>query len=81
MCPSCFDDTGDVLSMEAGGVGNGVPPLDGPGGDVDFLLLAVGLLTVGQAEDDVLVGDSFKPHEARTLFSTLTVSSRNINES
>lgn len=61
--------------MDAGGVGNGVPALDGPGGEVDFLLL-----TFGQAEDDD-VGDSFKPHEARTRFSTFTVSSRNISES
>lgn len=73
-----FADNGDVDSMEAGGVG--IDPVsdglvDAPGvGDL------VGLASVFWPADDDEGDDSFCPHEARTLFSTLTVSSRNIRD-
>lgn len=69
---------GDEDSLEGGGVG-----IDA---DSDRLLdvLGVGdcvvLAVVFEDPGVDAVDDSFCPHEARTRFSTLTVSSRNIND-
>lgn len=67
--------------MDAGGVGIDVGSAallnDDPGG-----VMASVLLPVAHADEaGAVVGESSSPHEARTLFSTLTVSSRNISES
>lgn len=73
-----FNAIGDVDSMEAGGVGIDAAS-DWLGLDVvDFVGFVVVLEDpdADADEDD----DSLCPHEARTLFSTLTVSSRNIND-
>lgn len=76
-------DIGDVDAVEAGGVGiddglrffvNVAEPLDLPA-----LAGAAFEEVLEEEEDDDDV--SFSPQEARTLFSTLTVSSRNINDS
>lgn len=73
-----FIDVGEVDSMEAGGVG-----IDA---DSDVLLDVLGVgdfagLAVDFEDPGVdVVDDSVCPHEARTLFSTLTVSSRNIKD-
>lgn len=70
-------DIGDVDAVEAGGVGND----DGLRffvGAAEFDLLPLAGADCVEVEED---GDvSFNPQEARTLFSTLTVSSRNIND-
>lgn len=74
-------DIGDVDTTEAGGVGidDGLRFFVDAAETLDLPALA------GAACGEVLEGDdgdvSFNPQEARTLFSTLTVSSRNINDS
>lgn len=73
-------DIGDVDAIEAGGVGidDGLRFLADVAEPLDLPALP------GAACEEVLEeeeGDvSFSPQEARTLFSTLTVSSRNIND-
>lgn len=79
-------DVGDVDAMEQGGVGidDGlrflVVDVAEPFDDRPALVGAgcvEGLEEEEEDDDEV----SFSPHEARTLFSTLTVSSRNIKDS
>lgn len=74
-------DIGDVDSMEAGGVGidNDSDRLVDAAGMIDLEGLGATLLLWPEAVD--AIDESFWPHEARTLFSTLTVSSRNIKDS
>lgn len=75
-------DFGDVDETDSGGVGidTGSAPLDDPAGLTDFVLLRGTIWEVSE-EVDAADEESLKPHEARTLFSTLTVSSLNINDS
>lgn len=87
LVPVDLVDIGDVDAVEAGGVGiddelrffvDVVEALDLPalaGAACEGLLLL--LEEEEEEEEDV----SFSPQDARTRFSTLTVSSRNINDS
>lgn len=76
-------DFGDVDSMDAGGVGIDADSdlRDDAAGLVAFAVLLEAFCEPQEEDDDPCDDESFSPHEARTLFSTLTVSSLNISES
>lgn len=75
-------DLGDAEVTDSGGVGidAGSDVLDDAAGLGDFAFRRE-VAWEALDDDDAAEDDSFKPHEARTLFSTLTVSSLNINDS
>lgn len=84
LVPVDLIDIGDADAVEAGGVGidDGLRLFVGATEAFDLPPLGwadcVGAL---EEEEGVEEEVSFNPQEARTLFSTLTVSSRNINDS
>lgn len=74
-------DLGDVEANDSGGVGMdaGSDALDDAAGLGDFAFRREARWEASE-DDDAAEDDSFSPQEARTLFSTLTVSSLNIND-
>lgn len=83
LVPADLVEMGDVEAVDAGGVGidEGLRRFVEEAEAVDLPPRAAAAWGGGLEEEDDDGEASVIPHEARTLFSTLTVSSRNINDS